>query len=509
VSSLVDRHRAKIAGVLSCFDRVVMQGTLPRLCYADGMTRYLHDHDIRIFDYPRWAEPLREQIRENMERLSREHGVAIEYVPKTSTRKEKLVAGVLAARGEHPGLVHILSAMETCPSYYPWHDKKTGRTALRPKTGKCLHYYVYFIDEQLGLCYVRVPTWCPFRLQVYFNGHNVLAAKLRAADIGFRMLDNAFVEVGDLDAAQALADDFDIARLHAALDRFACRYCSIVDTLGQSYHWSIMQVEYSTDVIFRSQTDLEPIYEAISRAAVLAVKADNVATFLGRKLHPNYRDEVGNDFSTRIQGTRIRHHMGPASIKMYDKAAIVLRIETTANDVTFFKHHRMVEQKDGTRVFKLAPVRKTIYSLPDLRNLLAAANRRYLDFISTLEDPSAGTKILQKVAEPAAENGRNYRGFNFFSADDDLVFSAIVRGEFTISGLRNKDLRKHMPGKTPGWISRCLKRLRVHRLIKRIGRTYKHYVTELGRRVVLTGVKLREMVIIPALAQPSDVLAAG
>ena len=109
----------------------------------------------------------------------------------------------------------------------------------------------------------------------------------------------------------------------------------------------------------------------------------------------------------------------------------------------------------------------------------------------------------------AAENGRNYRGFNFFSADDDLVLSAIVRGEFTISGLRNKDLRKQMPSKKPGWISRCLKRLRVHGLIKRIGKTYKHYVTELGRRAVLTGLKLREMVIIPALAQPSRAPALG
>ena len=31
-------------------------------------------------------------------------------------------------------------------------------------------------------------------------------------------------------------------------------------------------------------------------------------------------------------GTRIKHHMGPVSIKMYDKAGIVLRIETTGND---------------------------------------------------------------------------------------------------------------------------------------------------------------------------------
>ena len=500
MTTLVERHAAKIAGVLGCYDRVVLQGTVPGLCYANGMSSYLRQHDIRIFDYARFAEPLREQIRENAEKLAKDAGMEIEFVRKTSFRKDDRIAEVLAKRGTAPGLVHILSAMEACPTYRPWHDKKTGYTFLKPATGKCLHYYFYFLDADYGLCYVRVPTWAPFRLQFYFNGHNWLASKLRAAGIEYEMLDNAFVRVVDFAKAQRLADDLDIARLHAVLDSYATLCCPAVTTLEKGYHWSIMQIEYSTDIVFKRQADLAPIYDAISRTAVHAVKAENVATFLGRKLTGNYQDEMGNNFSTRIEGTRIKHVMGSASIKMYDKRSIILRIETTANDVSFFKHHRKVEQKNGETSYKVAPVKKSIYSLGDLRGLMGDANRRYLAFISALEDPSVGTKALNKVAEPAAENGRNYRGFNFFSAEDDLVLSAIARGEFTISGFRNKDLRKRMPGTSPGWNSRCLKRLRVHGLIKRVGKTYKYYLTQLGRRVVLTGLKLREMVIIPSLA---------
>ena len=58
-----------------------------------------------------------------------------------------------------------------------------------------------------------------------------------------------------------------------------------------------------------------------------------------RRLTGNFNAELGNDFNTRIQGTRIRHHIGPTSIKMYDKFGRVLPIETTTNDVSFFKHH--------------------------------------------------------------------------------------------------------------------------------------------------------------------------
>ena len=109
-----------------------------------------------------------------------------------------------------------------------------------------------------------------------------------------------------------------------------------------------MQVEYATDIVFRRRDDLEPLYEALARTAIHTVKPGDVATFLGRKLTDQFQGEVGNDFHTRIEGTRIKHHMGRASIKMYDKLGVVLRIETTANDVTFFKHRRRVEHRDIT-----------------------------------------------------------------------------------------------------------------------------------------------------------------
>lgn len=102
-----------------------------------------------------------------------------------------------------------------------------------------------------------------------------------------------------------------------------------------------MQVEYATDIISKHQTDLKSVYEAITRTAIHAVKPDKVATFLGRKLTAHYQDELGNNFSTRIEGTCIKHHMGPVAIKMYDKFGLILRIEKTVNNPSFFKHHRL------------------------------------------------------------------------------------------------------------------------------------------------------------------------
>jgi len=503
LASLLERYADKIRGVVWCFDRVVIHGTLPGLCYAAGMTSYLFSNGIRIFDYPKFAEPFREAIRKNAERLANENGLKIEFIRKLkSFRKEERVQQILARRGNKPGLVHIFAAMEQCSSYQPWHDKKTGKTFLRPDGGKCLHYYFYFVDEELGLCYLRVPTWCPFRLQFYFNGHNPLAAKLKKRGIAYKLIDNAFTEVEDFATAQKLADGLDVKPLHKALDRFAGLYCPAAKQLELDYHWSIIQVEYATDVVFKRREDLKEMYNALARTTIHAVKPDQVATFLGHKLTGNYQGELGNDFRTRIEGTRIKHHMGPASIKMYDKFGLVLRIETTANDVSFFRHYRKVEQRDGQIRFKVAPVRKTIYSLqPDLRQLLGAANQRYLAFISELDDPTAGIKSLNKIVEPIEENGRTYRGFNLFDAEDLRLLETIIRGEFNIGGLRNKDLRKHLPRITTAQISTTLRRLRTHGFIKQVARSYKYYVTEFGRRVTILGLKLKELLLIPELAR--------
>jgi len=495
---LTERHAAKISGTLSCLDRVLITGTLPELCYAKGMTSYFYKHGIRIFDYAKWAEPLRDEIRCQAERIAAETGAKIEFVRRADERKEDIVSKILAKRGNHPGLVHVISAMETCATYKPWHNKETHQTYLKHDTGKCLHYYFYFIDPDLGLCYLRVPTWAPFRLQFYFNGHSRLAAAMQRRGIEFSMLDNAFVKIEDPQAAEALAVP-DIRVLHKKLDNVAATYCPFLEELGRRYRWSMMQVEYSTDIIFHRQQDLDPLYDEITRTCVHAVKAPNVATFLGRKLTNGYTDEIGNNFHTRIEGTCIKHHMGPVAIKMYNKHGIVLRIEIVVNDVSFFQHYRRVEHRDGTWEMKLAEMRKTIYSLPQLIPLLAAATRRYLEFISDIDDPTSAINTLDKLSRPVRDNSRSYRGFNLYHGDDIEIFRTLLLGGFLVTGFRNRQLRRYLRDFTARQVSALLKRLRTHGIIKKTGKSYKYYVTGIGRRLVLAGIMIKDMFLIPKL----------
>lgn len=494
---LTETYAKAIAFSLSCFDRLIITGTLPEISYGSGMTSYLFQKGIKIFDYPKFAEPFKELIRSNAESIAKENGIEIEFIRKSGVRKESIISKKIEQRGSHPGIVHIISVMETCNTFKPWHDKTSGKTFLRPDQSKCLHYYFYFIDEQLGLGYVRVPTWCPFRLQIYINGHNLLASELKNAGINYSMIDNAFDSIENVEKAQELSDNISIEKIHRKLEEFAWKFCPVYKEFNLRYHWSVMQAEYATDIVFKKQEDLQQIYGELIATAIHTVKPENIATFLGHKLDGRYQGEVGNNYNVRIEGSRVKHTMGSVSIKIYDKFSKILRIETTANDISFFQHYREVVHRDGTTSCEMASLKKNIYSLSFLADNLKAANKRYLEFISAFDNKEVGRKRLEKVTESKTENKRNYKGFNFFNDDDLLVLLSIVRGEFNISGFRNKHLQKQL-GFNGSKISRLIKRLRIHGLIKKAADSYKYYVTKLGKETIIMAEKIKELVLVPA-----------
>jgi hypothetical protein len=186
----------------------------------------------------------------------------------------------------------------------------------------------------------------------------------------------------------------------------------------------------------------------LSRQAILTVKAEHVATFLGHKITPQLAQEIGSQFATRIEGTCVKHRFGKSSIKIYDKFGLVLRIETTTNDVSAFKHYRksLPPRRRGWNIGRARqpapspPVRKTIYSLNDLREILFGCNRRYLEYLSSLDDFAAGIRALDRLTQPRSVKGCNVKGLNFFSRDERTLLATLQRPGFNIAGLRRADL---------------------------------------------------------------------
>jgi hypothetical protein len=499
---LTEKYKEDIFGTISCYDRIIIKGTAGTFGYAGGMTTFFNRNGYKIFDFARIFAPITEQIKMAAEEIAKTNGLEIEYIRKAGAfRKDDKIAEILSKRGEHEGLIHIFSAVEIANTYKPWHDKQTGKTFFKNDQTKCLHYYFYFIDKELGLCFYKVPTIAPFVATIYFNGHNLLETKLKKHNVSYNKKDNAFTFISDFEKAQELSDKIRVEDIHSVLDIFTSRYCPLPSEWFLSWNYTIQQVEYATDMVFKSGEILKPLYENIIKTAMHTVTPDDIANFLGKRFSVLFEGEAGSKYNRRILGTRIKHQMGEVSVKVYDKFGCVLRIEVTSNNVSKLKSFRDVNKRDGTVERKMAPVKKSIYSLFVLTQIFKNATKRYLEFVSAFDDPTDGLKKLNKITEPVAENNRNYRGFNFFSKEDERILLAVADGKFTLKGLTNKELRKFLPEKSSGQISRILKRLRLHGLIKKIGKTYKYYSTSLGKLVITAGLSFKNMALIPALSR--------
>jgi hypothetical protein len=497
---LTTTHQKEIIGEIYCYDRVLINATVSTFGFPDGMAMFFNTHKYRIFDFAKIFTPVSDQIKENAEKIAAENGLKIEFIRNTKAfRKEDKIAAIIKEREENEGVVHIFSALEVNKTYNPWHDKTTGKTYFRSDNTKCLTYYFYFIDREFGLCFMRVPTIAPYKMDFYFNGHNWLETKLKKKGIPYQKTDNAFTYIADFEEAQRISDQIRVEDLHKALDIFTKRYCPMPDEWDLSCNYTIRQVEYAYDILFASEEALKPLYDNIIKTAMHTVTPDNIANFLGKRFSIQFEGETGSKFGKRILGTRIKHQMGEVSVKIYDKFGKVLRIEVTSNDVSQFKAFRDVQKKNGSVAKEVAPVKKSIYSLFILINVFKNACNRYLEFISSFDDPTDGLKKLDRITETVTENDKNYKGFNFFCKDDEKILLAIADGKFTLKGITNKELRSFLPGKKSWQISRILKRLRLHGLIKKVGKSYRYYLTRLGKQVIVAGLNFKNMSLIPAL----------
>lgn len=484
-----------ILGTLSCFDRMLISGTNPEWRFPEAMKCYLLKNRIKFKEYAQFAKSVRDKIKANIETLSTKSKVPVDYIKTPRlVNKENLVKSRIAEKNLKHGIVAIFSVMENCDGYKTSWDDTTYTGDVHFRSSKCLHYYVYFLDRYLGLCFLRIPTWLPCKLQVYFNGHDLLACKLRKNRIGYTLQDNVFTHISNFKKAQKLSDSIRAKDLHKWLNSFMKQYLPVFAEYRQRQEWTLTQTEYATDIVFKDKERMKHLYDELILRCIHLVKPGNIATFFNRPLAAHYQQEVTTHYNKMIHGTRVKHTIGANSVKMYDKAPGVLRIETTVNNIKAFRIYRMVKTRQGTTIWKKADMKKSIYSIHPLRKECRSVNSRYLNFLASFDDTSQGRMNLEKLSNPRKDNGRSVKGINFFDKQEQEVLIAVHCGSNALNGIRNKTLRETLgENYSSAKVSRILTRLRKLNLIEKEPNTHRYQLTKLGLSTIPCGLYIREL----------------
>jgi hypothetical protein len=396
----------------------------------------------------------------------------------------------------------VLSAVESCQSYEICGNGHTKELELRPAQRKCLHYYAYWIDPQWGWMHTRLQTWLPFPMWHCLNGRHRLACQLDRADISYIRRDNCFTSTEDCRRAQKLADSqlrTDWPRLlNSFADRLFPRRLEIIQGHVYDYFWSVDESEWATDVLFRSREELARVYPAFLQHAIGVFQCRDVLRFLGRAI-PEKGDggQFGGRATARLavrpEGVCVKHYINDNSIKMYDKQASVLRIETTINNPYDF---RVPRAKDGDEQGKLGmhSLRKGVVDTHRRAEVSQRANERYLEGLAAAKDTKPLADLVDPICQPTRFKGRRVRALQPFQDADTQLLLAISHAEFLLHGFRNRELQKMLYDRATddpkeqrrrsGAVTRQIRMLRAHGLIRKIPSQHRYQLSEKGQLIV-------------------------
>jgi hypothetical protein len=383
---------------------------------------------------------------------------------------------------------------------------------LYPRHRKCLHLYHYQIHPTFGFMHARIQTWFPFAIQICLNGREWLARSMSAAGRHYIKRDNCFTWLEDARQAQQQLDQQVRSDWPVLLNDIARglnpQHETMFADFPMEYYWSTYQSEWAADILFRDRAALARLYPRLVQHGLTTFLSPDVMRFLGHhipatgNLPHNLQAEVVSDVKRRAEGVRIKHRMGENSIKMYDKGyaarpdpreGAVLRVETTINDVDDFRTFRAPEnQPDAEPSWQR--MRKGIADLHRRTDVSQAANNRYLDALSSVDDSIALGELTARLCRPARHKDRRVRPLNPHAPADAALLGAISDGAFTLNGLRNRDLRVRLFSKPArskaerkrqaAAVSRKLLLLRAHHLIRKVPHTHRYHLTQAGRVAV-------------------------
>lgn len=497
----VAKFQDVIKGVITGFDRIVFKGSILPLAHAAGAMSFCMAHGIRNKDFKRWAIEQTRQVVQSAERYAREHGGrGIQPIFSSKVRKEEIAHRRQQEMGITSGLIGVWSATESCWSYRAQYSAQAGHPLLRKEPMKCKHLYFYVDHAQYGFMNIRLQTWFPYHIQIALNGREWLRRSLEKAGNDFVVRGNKFLHIDDYARAQRLLDRQLDTRWKRMLDGFlADAFPAQEAILGPHlpYYWTLWESEWATDFIFRSPQDIAPLADSLLRHAFMTGTGERVLRYLDRPLKRDGtpRADLSHEVTTRLldfhDGVRVRHWVDTNSVKGYNERN-VFRAEMTMNPPGMFRVHRHTQGQAARAPKRLLPLRKGVADIVLRTQVSQDVNERFMDNLAAAQCETPVRDLLDGVVKPFTKEGRRVRALDP-TGKDRYLLQALDDPAFCISGLSNRDLREKLRDKTAyhamtekqlsAKMSRQLRLLRDHGLIRKLPRQKRYHITQKGREL--------------------------
>jgi hypothetical protein len=490
---------------VECIDRMYLNVYVPNLQFAGGVAAFFKQ---RGFDFASGAvmEPITRAFVAALLQFVNEQGVDLVRFEK-GQRKDDVALDYLSRLDADEGVLFVGVAQEKT-------DLWTTQKRRNPVTGAAYPwlvrdtrivnaYYVYAVDSDFGPFFLKFCSYFPYNAKLCINGNEFAKRQATKAGIAFEALDNGFAVCEQPARLQRICDRLSAAKIDALVRKWLRRlphpFSAADRRAGFRYDISILQAEFSLTQMLDRPLAGRLFFEDVIRNNLDLGRPDRVGLVFDRTIVNRRRHPTPGRFRTRVitNGVTPSLHIDykHSKIKQYHKLGRALRTETTINDTNDFG------------------IGRRLHNLPALRKVGFSANRRLLDVQRTSHDPTIGSDRLADVSGPVIVDGdRKAPGLRFTDPRVHALLSSLLVFRLHTDGFSNADLRtllaeatgRHPGDVTASQMSYDLRRLRLHRLIRRIPHTFRYQLTDYGLQTAVAYTLAHDRVLRPGFASIGD-----
>ena len=472
--------------VYHCFDRIVINGYLSNLSRPEQVVYFFR----QVLGIPIVSKEVlskrTEEYKAWVAAFARNHGIPAEWAEK-GVRKEDYVLPALRRMEKKNvfGVYFIFLSMEQGRTFrismpkFPTQDP--NYRILAHQTSRFTHFYFYIRDEVLGPIIVRMATFFPFHATYYLNGHSFMERELTRDKVGFKKDDNAFLAVDDVAALQAAADRLSPQIIRKQLDywthllgpKFSKKERS---QMGLSRFYSITQIEYCRNFIFKRHFPIHKIFERSCELGLWRLTANRISEIFGVRLNKRLRGKLATVIEQIEHGHHVlRAYWKNSFLKQYEKFSRFLRNELVSNNLRDFGLKKGLNHLDA--------VRKRFQIITD----------RFADCQAQWLNVHVDFPLLQRLALPVTIGTVRYPGIKIHEPRIIRLMEVLLHGGTTVGGWTAKQIHQavlttfELSAKTYGLnqLRYDLRKLKGHGLVEREGRRYTYRLSAKGLQVAL------------------------
>ena len=299
------------------------------------------------------------------------------------------------------------------------HDPDTDRTYpwLAPSSAYVHYYYVDFVDDDCGPCFLKFCSYFPHNAKLCLHGHEYLKHQLAQEGIAYEALDNGIPSCAQPERLQALCDSLTAERIDALLRKWLARlphpYTPPERQAGMRYELSVLQAEFSLTQVLDRPAHGRAFFEDVIRENLDLGQPDQVQLIFDRRSNKR----TPSSFRTRVitEGVEPSLHIDykHSRSKQYHKEGRALRTETTINNTYDFGVGRLL-----------------LGNFDKLKRLGFSANRRLLNVQRPSHNCLLGATAFDALQSPrivASQCASALRFGDLRAASYPQVLSGIIR----------------------------------------------------------------------------------